>query len=177
MNDFDESMDPRSGFFHRFGHGHRANRGDISPIILHLLQEKPMHGYEIIRTLEERSHGFWRPSAGSIYPILQMLEEQEFVSSHEEGGKKIYTITEAGKAESTKNNPWARHEDKQNNWSHWENRAKNGKSLSEMRLVIKDLMVFMKDITFQGSPEDISEMHTILTETRDRIEVIAKKNR
>ena len=60
--------------------GSRARRGDMVPIILRALLEKPMHGYEIISELEEKSFGYWWPSAGSIYPNLQLLEEQGFVT-------------------------------------------------------------------------------------------------
>lgn len=83
-----------------FGPGFRAGRGMIEPAILRALSKKPMHGYEVISTLEEQSHGMWRPSAGSIYPTLQLLEEKELVKSHEENGKKIYGLTAAGEAEA-----------------------------------------------------------------------------
>ena len=110
FDDFEEAQGMRfAHFWHRAWGSPRAGRGDISTIILHLLTEKPMHGYEIIRTLEEKSRGMWRPSAGSIYPTLQYLEEQELVSSREEGGKKIYTLTDKGhsEAKNTENaNPW-----------------------------------------------------------------------
>lgn len=56
-----------------------------------------MHGYEMIRELAERSGGAWRPSAGSIYPTLQLLEDEGLVSSTEEGGKRSYALTEAGR--------------------------------------------------------------------------------
>ena len=95
--------------------GHQAKRGDMSPILLRVLAEKPMHGYEIIRDLEKKSHGLWRPSPGSVYPTLQLLEEQDFVQSRDEGGKKVYTITDAGKSEaknSKARGPWEPHGDK-----------------------------------------------------------------
>lgn len=100
---------------HQGWRGFQAKRGDIGPILLGVLAEKPMHGYEIIRELENKSHGMWRPSPGSVYPTLQLLEEQDFVTSHEDGGKKIYTITEAGRAEAKQrqdNAPWEWNKDK-----------------------------------------------------------------
>ena len=72
-------------------------KGDIKYIILDLINSKPRHGYEIIREFEDRFHGFYSPSAGSIYPALQVLEEMGYTSSEERDGKKVYTITEAGK--------------------------------------------------------------------------------
>jgi DNA-binding PadR family transcriptional regulator len=105
------------GFGHWHGHMFRgmyggAKRGDLTPIILQALTERPMHGYEIIRELEKKSHGFWRPSPGSVYPTLQMLEEQDLVKSKDSGGKKVYELTDAGRAEAEKSNtqgPWSWH--------------------------------------------------------------------
>jgi DNA-binding PadR family transcriptional regulator len=74
----------------------RAGRGMIEPTILSILLHKSMHGYEIISTIEENSHGMWRPSAGSIYPTLQLLEEKGLLSSQEKDGKKVYTLTDEG---------------------------------------------------------------------------------
>jgi len=60
------------------------------------LKDKPRHGYDIIRDLEEQSYGFYKPSPGVIYPTLQMLEEMGYASSAEQEGKKVYSITEEG---------------------------------------------------------------------------------
>lgn len=82
-----------------FGEGGRFfGRGDVKFALLQLLQERPMYGYEMIKALEDRSAGFYTPSPGSIYPTLQMLEERGFVSSSEVEGKKVYSITESGRA-------------------------------------------------------------------------------
>lgn len=67
-------------------------------VLLGLLQERPMHGYEMIKALEEKSGGFYSPSPGSIYPTLQMLEEGGYVSAQEVEGKKVYHITDTGHA-------------------------------------------------------------------------------
>jgi DNA-binding PadR family transcriptional regulator len=72
-------------------------KGDIKYVILDLIKNKPSHGYEIIHALEERFHGFYCPSAGSVYPTLQLLEELGYVSSSERDGKKVYTINDEGK--------------------------------------------------------------------------------
>ncbi|MFD2077843.1 DNA-binding transcriptional regulator, PadR family [Actinopolymorpha cephalotaxi] len=81
------------------GRGPRARRGDVRSGILHLLADtgRPMHGYEMIRELAERSGGAWRPSAGSIYPTLQLLEDEGLVSSTEAAGKRSYALTDAGR--------------------------------------------------------------------------------
>ncbi len=85
-------------FFQYEVRSHLFEKGDLKYIILDLLKDKPSHGYEIIRALEERFHGFYTPSAGSVYPTLQLLEDMGYVSSLEQDGKKVYTITEAGKS-------------------------------------------------------------------------------
>ncbi len=72
-------------------------KGDLKYVILNLLKDKPSHGYEIIRAMEDSFHGFYTPSAGSVYPTLQMLEDMGYASSSELDGKKIYTITEDGR--------------------------------------------------------------------------------
>lgn len=81
------------------GHGrgrHRVRRGDVRSAILALLDDRPMHGYEIIQELEERTGGRWRPSAGSIYPTLQLLEDEGLVSAEEVDGKRVFSLTDAG---------------------------------------------------------------------------------
>jgi DNA-binding PadR family transcriptional regulator len=78
-------------------HSRTFGRGDLKYVILDLLKDKPSHGYEIIRALEERSHGFYSPSAGSVYPTLQLLEDMGYVSSTEQDGKKVYAITDEGR--------------------------------------------------------------------------------
>jgi DNA-binding PadR family transcriptional regulator len=84
--------------FFPYGPHHRIfEKGDLKYIILNLVKDKPSHGYEIMRALEEKSHGFYAPSAGSVYPTLQMLEDMGYVTSSERDGKKVYTITEEGK--------------------------------------------------------------------------------
>jgi DNA-binding PadR family transcriptional regulator len=81
------------------GEGHRFfGRGDVKFALLELLQERPMHGYEMMKALEERSGGFYVPSAGTIYPTLQMLEDRGLVISQEVNGKRVYSITDAGRA-------------------------------------------------------------------------------
>ena len=77
--------------------GHRARRGDVRSAILTLLGEKQMHGYEMIQELEERSGGRWRPSAGSIYPTLQLLEDEGLVRADEVDGKRVFDLTDAGR--------------------------------------------------------------------------------
>jgi DNA-binding PadR family transcriptional regulator len=73
----------------------RMRRGDMKYLLLEVLKDGPRHGYEMISELENRFRGY-RPSPGSVYPTLQMLEEGGFVTGEEVDGKKVYTITHAG---------------------------------------------------------------------------------
>lgn len=88
----------------------RAGRGDVRAAVLALLFEEPMHGYQIIHEIEDRSAGAWKPSAGSVYPTLQMLSDEGLVKVNEQDGKKVYTLTEEGRQEaeaaSSKPAPW-----------------------------------------------------------------------
>ena len=87
---------------HEFGFGRsdiargRAGRGDIRAAILALLAEEPMHGYQIMRELNERSGGAWRVSPGSVYPTLSQLEDEELVQAEQQGGKRVFSLTDAG---------------------------------------------------------------------------------
>jgi len=78
-------------------------RGYLKYALLELLQERPKHGYEMMKELEERMGGFYAPSAGAIYPTLQLLEDRGWVSVETVEGKKIYTITDAGRQAVSEN--------------------------------------------------------------------------
>ena len=82
----------------RGGQGRRGRRGDVRAAILVLLAERPMHGYEMIQEIAERSQDLWRPSPGSVYPTLQLLVDEGLIVGEEtEGSKKLFTLTDAGK--------------------------------------------------------------------------------
>jgi len=80
------------------GSFHFLAKGDFKGLVLHLLEERPMHGYEIIKALEERYHGVYKPSAGAIYPALRSLLNKGFLSVSGEERRKTYRITREGKA-------------------------------------------------------------------------------
>ena len=79
--------------------GRVFEQGDLKYVILRLLEEKPRHGYEVIKELEDRFAGAYSPSPGTVYPTLTMLEDIGYASaSTDEGGRKVYSITDAGRA-------------------------------------------------------------------------------
>jgi len=77
--------------------------GELRLALLSLLKDGPKHGYELMKTLEARSGGTYKASAGAVYPTLQQLEDEGLVSSTQQEGKRVYQITEAGEQELEKN--------------------------------------------------------------------------
>ncbi len=80
------------------GRGRRARRGDIRTAALLLLAEEPRNGYQIMQEVQERSGGVWSPSPGSVYPALQQLEDEGLIRTEESDGRKLYAITDEGRA-------------------------------------------------------------------------------
>jgi DNA-binding PadR family transcriptional regulator len=72
-------------------------RGNVRGLLLAGLLEGAAHGYELMRRLEQRSGGRWRPSPGSVYPLLQALVGEGLVTGQDEGGRKVYALTEQGR--------------------------------------------------------------------------------
>ena len=96
-----------------FGRGPKVGRGDVRDAILVLLSEQPMHGYQVIQELTERSGGMWCPAAsGSVYPTLQQLEDEDLVDADETEGKRVFRLTPAGEqavaARGDRPAPWER---------------------------------------------------------------------
>jgi DNA-binding PadR family transcriptional regulator len=109
-NNFDgvwQAMEQLRSTFEKRG-GTRVGRGEVRTAVLALLAEQPMHGYQIIREIEERSGGSWKPSPGSVYPTLQLLADESLISVEESNGRKIYSLTEAGRevANAETVSPW-----------------------------------------------------------------------
>jgi DNA-binding PadR family transcriptional regulator len=71
--------------------------GDMKYVILKLLREKPMHGYEVMKALEEETSGCYKPSPGTVYPTLQWLDDEGLVKADDVDGKKVYAITDKGR--------------------------------------------------------------------------------
>ena len=163
-------------FAHRgpFGpHGHhawgfgpfgRAKRGDVRAAILAVLAEEPMHGYQIMQRLQERSGGFWNPSAGSIYPTLQLLEDQGLVTSEEVEGRRVYTLTEKGREQAEASKGRA----EEPPWGGW---GMSGPDDPRFKLGQTGfgLAAAVKQVITTGSPAQVDQAQAILDEARKRI--------
>ncbi len=138
-------------------HGPQMRRGEIRPRILAVLQQKAMHGYEVIQELEAQSGGRWRPSAGSVYPTLQQLADEGLVTSTEVDGRRTYTLTDEGRkaaAETGTRSPWPESEDDQRP--------------DVMRLVM-ELGSAAAQVDKVGSARARSDAVRILTDTRKQM--------
>jgi DNA-binding PadR family transcriptional regulator len=136
----------------------RMRRGDIRTAILAVLVERPGHGYEIIQAVEERSGGSWRPSAGSIYPTLQLLEDEGLVTSTEHEGKRVFEVTEAGRAETTRRLEEA-------GGPPWSDLQTGG----GWKAHIGQLAMAARQIQMAGTPAQVKEAERILNEARKQL--------
>ena len=146
-------------FVHRRG---RMRRGDIRTALLAALAEAPGHGYEVIQTLEAKTNGAWRPSPGSVYPTLQLLEDEGLVRSVERDGKRVYEITDAGREESINRIEAA-------GGAPWEHNARGGRRFGELREGAVGILMASKQVTAVGNPEQIEKASAILKEARRQL--------
>jgi len=150
---------------HGFGGpgGQRARRGDVREAVLRLLSEQPMHGYQIIQELSARSGGAWSPSAGSVYPTLQLLADEGLVTSEESAGKKVFSLTESGVAAvaETAEQP-----------APWEEAAEADSGIGGYRDAVGRLMQPVYQIGKAGSPDQVSAAMEILTDARKKLYAI-----
>src|ERR687889_1353345 len=88
-------------FLGRRGGRGRAARGDVRTAVLLLLAEQPMHGYQLMQAIAERSGGRWTPSPGAVYPTISALEDEGLVTVTADAGRKLVTLTDAGREQAT----------------------------------------------------------------------------
>lgn len=152
---------------HHGGGGRRARRGNVRAAVLALLSEQPMHGYQMIQELSRRSGGAWTPSPGSIYPTLQMLEDEGLVTSRQSpDGKRLFELTEAGRAEASNARGAAGHRP-------WEASGHGrGGTPFEFGSDIRDIVVALVYAATNGTDEQRSEIVALLAELRARLRVI-----
>ena len=138
--------------------GGRMRRGDIRTAVLAVLAEQPGHGYEVIQALEEKSGGAWRPSPGSVYPTLQLLEDEGLACSSEREGKRVYELTEAGleeakqRIEAAGGPPWA-----------------DSERGGGLRSAVMQLHAAARQVGGAGSPEQVERAVAIVTDARKQL--------
>ncbi|WP_439599630.1 PadR family transcriptional regulator [Devosia sp.] len=105
FGNFEANINPGEwgGFGGNFRIGRMLASGDLRLVALFLIEQQPRHGYDLIKAIEEHSKGFYSPSPGIVYPALTYLEEAGYVTSAAEGNKKLYTITDEGRAHLSDN--------------------------------------------------------------------------
>ncbi|WP_326776816.1 PadR family transcriptional regulator [Streptomyces sp. NBC_01445] len=141
----------------------RARRGDVRASILALLKDRPMHGYEMIQEIAERSGGAWKPSPGSVYPTLQLLEDEGLIASESEGGKKLFALTESGRsaADEGPDAPWEE-----------AGRGVDWDSLNEIRQAGFGLMEAFGQVWKTGSKEQREKALTVINDARKKLYLI-----
>lgn len=143
--------------------GRRMRRGDIRTVLLGALIDGPGHGYEIIQRLEAKTGGMWRPSPGSVYPTLQLLEDEGLVRSEERDGKRVYQVTEAGQAEATERAsrgggpPWAMGGDE------------GAPGVRRLREAVGQLHLAARQVASAGQEEQVERTVAIITDARKKL--------
>ncbi|MBF6180984.1 Transcriptional regulator YqjI [Nocardia otitidiscaviarum] len=156
---FGPGFGPGPHFGRGRGRGGRGRRGDVRAAILLLLQERPMHGYELIQQIRERSEDVWRPSPGSIYPALAQLEDEGLVIIEKVSGRKTAKLTEAGTAyveehRSDLGDPWQEVKDGV------------GDQTLDLRGLVGQLMGAVAQVAAVGTPAQAAKAAEVLTEAR-----------
>jgi len=141
----------------------RARRGDVRLALLTLLAERPMHGYEIIGELEQRSGGAWRPSPGSIYPALQLLADEGLLVAKEESGRRVYSLTDAGRAELEQ------HQKKAGETSPWEQGDEADEDTLRLRETVFRLFGATRQVAEAGTTAQVKAAVGILDEARRKL--------
>ncbi len=147
-----------------FGRGPKRGRGDVRAAIIALLAEEPMHGYQIITELTERSRGVWHPSPGSVYPTLQVMEDQGLVTADKAEGRRVFSLTAEGRAaaEAAGDQP-----------APWERAARGAdRSLVDLRGLMGEVAAAIVQVGRSGSESQVKAVGEILADTRRRIYLV-----
>ena len=165
-------------FRHFHGHGDFGpsrffEKGNLKYVILDLIKDNPSHGYEIIRKLEESSHGFYSPSAGSVYPTLQLLEDMGYIKAAEQEGKKVYAITDEGKKYLQEHEETV-HNIKEHIHGRW---GASGLH-EEFHDIIHEFRGLARELVTKGrriEPEKMEKIKVILRKAKQDIEAVIKE--
>ena len=147
-----------------FGRGPKRGRGDVRAAIIALLTEEPMHGYQIITELTDRSGGVWHPSPGSVYPTLQAMEDQGLVTAAKSEGRRVFSLTDEGRAVAAEagDDP-----------APWEEAARGAnRSLVDLRGLIGEVAGAAMQVGRAGNEHQVKAVGEILSDTRRRIYLV-----
>ncbi len=133
-------------------------RGEIRTAILAVLTDGPGHGYDVIQRLEAKSGGAWRPSAGSVYPTLQLLEDEGLVALTEHDGKRIYELTGSGRAE-------AENRLRDAGRAPWEQSA-GDRPFGDLREAVRHLHIATKQVAAAGNAAQVDRAVAIVRQAR-----------
>ena len=138
----------------------RARRGDVRRLILVALSDGPANGYEIMQRLEARSSGMWRPSPGSVYPTLQLLEDEGLARSESHDGARTYELTEAGQAQAAEANadPSGR--------APWDTGAEGADQVRTLMKEATQSILAAKQLARAGRPEQLERGVAIVRKAR-----------
>lgn len=143
------------------GHGRqRARRGAVRSTVLRLLSERPMHGYELINEFEERTGGRWKPSPGSIYPTLSLLEDEGLVRSTEAHGRKQFELTDEGRT-------WLEEHHGDEDAPPWERAGLGGRG--DLRRLGGEIFGQLRQLGRFGTTAQLEQAREILTRTKTEL--------
>ena len=142
------------------GGGGRRRRGDVRSAVLHLLADRDMHGYEMIQEIEERTAGRWRPSAGSIYPTLQLLADEGLVTAEEVDGRRVFSLTDSGRKLA---------EEKQGEEQSWEGSEHDRSPYHRLRREASQTIAAGMQVAKTGTAEQLGQAIEIFADARRRL--------
>ena len=140
-----------------FGRGPQAERGSIRAALLALLTEGPMHGYQMIRELSARTGGAWQPSPGSVYPTLQLLEDEGLVRVEQQDERRVYHLTDAGRTAAEQRTgppPWEAAA------------AASGDEGHDLRALAMGVAAAFMQVMQSGTAAQRTQARTVLTDAR-----------
>ncbi len=143
----------------RGGRRRRVSRGEVRVAVLALLSEEPMHGYQIMQELAERSDGGWDPSPGSIYPTLQQLSDEGLVTGESSEGRNVFSLTDAGREQA----------DAETEAPIWERFQEGGAGPGQLRRAMMQVGAATRQVGMAGTEAQVEQALAVLTDTRKRL--------
>src|SRR3954454_24544564 len=150
--------------FGQFGRGdmggrkRRMRRGDVRAALLVLLAEEPRNGYGLMQEIEQRSEGEWRPSPGSVYPALSLLEDEGLVRAKAEGNGRRFSLTDEGRAHVE--------EHREELGEPWANLGGEGGSNRDLRRALGETAAAVMQVARAGNADQVKQALTVLADAR-----------